>query len=110
MRIARQVWQRLVVSVSILSIGLAVQAVAQEVSGEGTASTIGGIASTTGGHSLGLVLLLIFLILVFWSLLPLIICYRVAERKRKDRGLWALLAIMFGWIAVLFLATSASER
>ena len=106
MRIARQVWQRLVVSVSILSIGLAVQAVAQEVSGEFS----GGILSATGGFGLGSSLLLIFFILVFWSLLPLIICYRVAERKRKDRGLWALLAIMFGWIAVLFLAASASER
>ena len=106
MRIARQVWQRLVVSVSILSIGLAVQAVAQEVSGYGTAAS----SAYGGGSSLGSTLLLIFFILVFWSLLPLIICYRVAERKRKDRGLWALLAIMFGWIAVLFLATSASER
>ena len=104
MRIARQVWQRLVVSVSILSIGLAVQAVAQEVRGYGTA------ASAYGGSSFLGTLLLILFILVFWSLLPLIICYRVAERKRKDRGLWALLAIMFGWIAVLFLATSASER
>jgi len=103
MRIARQVWHRLVVSVSILSIGLAVQAVAQEVSGFGDL----GSPAVSG---LGSALLLIFFILVFWSLLPLIICYRIAGRKGKGRGLWVLLAIIFGWIAVLVLAASASER
>ena len=109
MKIARQVWHRLVVSVSILSIGLAVQAVAQDVSGEGRDFGDYGATAAFGG-SAGLSLLLIFFVLVFWSLLPLIICYRVAGRKGKGRGLWVFLSIIFGWIAVLVLAASASER
>ena len=54
--------------------------------------------------------LIVFLLFLLWSLLPLIICYRTAGRKGKSQGLWGLLAIIFGWIAVLFIAASASER
>ena len=54
--------------------------------------------------------LIVFLLFLLWSLLPLIICYRTAGRKGKSQGLWALLALIFGWIAVLVIAASASER
>lgn len=60
--------------------------------------------------TLGGILIAILIIAVVWSLLPLIICYNVAGRKGKSQGLWVLLAIIFGWIAVLFLAMASTER
>lgn len=54
--------------------------------------------------------LLAVLIGLFWSVLPAIICYSMAGRKGKSRGLWILLAIFFGWIAVLFLAIASPKR
>ncbi len=56
------------------------------------------------------ILLTLVLIGLLWSLLPLIICYSMAGRKGKSRGLWLLLGIIFGWIAVLFLAIASPER
>jgi len=48
--------------------------------------------------------------LIVWSLIPLLICTAMAGRKGKSKGLWMLLAILFGWLAVLVLAASASEN
>lgn len=50
------------------------------------------------------------LILVVWGLIPLFICYSMAGRKGKSRGLWVFLGLIFGWIAVLFLAIAAPEK
>jgi len=60
--------------------------------------------------TLGGILIVILIIAVVWSLVPLVICSSMARRKGKSRGLWILLAIIFGWIAVLFLAIAAPER
>ena len=54
--------------------------------------------------------LVIIFAVFLWSVLPLIICSSMAKRKGKSRALWILLAILFGWIAVLFLAIAASEH
>jgi len=48
--------------------------------------------------------------LVVWSLIPLFICSSMASRKGKSKGLWVFLGILFGWLAVLVLAASASEN
>ena len=48
--------------------------------------------------------------LIVWSLIPLFICASLAGKKGKSKGLWVLLGIVFGWIAVLVLAVSASEN
>jgi len=55
-------------------------------------------------------LLAIFIFLIVWDLLPIIICYSMAKRKGKSRVLWVLLAAIFGWLAVLFIAIAAPER
>jgi len=34
----------------------------------------------------------------------------MAKRKGKSRFLWVLLAAIFGWLAVLFIAIAAPER
>ena len=56
------------------------------------------------------ILIGLFVFVIVWSVLPLIICYNVAGRKGKSQGLWVLLAIIFGWIAVLCLAMASTER
>jgi hypothetical protein len=60
--------------------------------------------------TLGGIFVTILIIAVVWSLIPLMICSSMAGRKGKSRGLWILLAIIFGWIAVLFLAIAAPEH
>lgn len=55
-------------------------------------------------------LLIILLVAVVWSLIPLFICSSMASRKGKSRGLWILLGLIFGWLAVLVLAVSGSEK
>jgi hypothetical protein len=55
-------------------------------------------------------LLTILLIALVWSLVPLFICASLAGRKGKSRGLWVLLGIVFGWLAVLVIAVSSSEK
>ena len=57
-----------------------------------------------------LISLAIILAVFLWSVLPLMICSSMAKRKGKSRALWILLAIIFGWIAVLFLAIAAPEH
>jgi len=52
----------------------------------------------------------VLVVLVVWSFIPLLICSSMAGRKGKSKGLWVFLAILFGWLAVLVLAASASER
>lgn len=59
---------------------------------------------------MALVLLVIFLIALLWSLIPIFICYSMAGRKGKSRGLWVVLSLFFGWIAVLFLAIASPEN
>ena len=49
-------------------------------------------------------------ILVIWSIIPLMICSSMAGKKGKSKGLWIFMGILFGWLAVLVLAASASER
>jgi hypothetical protein len=48
--------------------------------------------------------------ILIWSILPLFICYSLAGRKGKSRALWLLLGIIFGWVAVLFIAIAAPEK
>ncbi|GEM_PF-6004952 len=72
------------------------------------AQTASGV-ETTAWFSL-FSLLIIFALVLLWSVLPLILCARMAGRKGKSRALWILLAIVFGWIAVLFLAIAAPEK
>lgn len=48
--------------------------------------------------------------IVVWSLIPLMICSSMAGKKGKSKGLWVFMGILFGWLAVLVLAASASER
>ena len=55
-------------------------------------------------------LMIILVVLVIWSFIPLFICSGMAGRKGKSKGLWVFLAILFGWLAVLVLAASASEK
>ena len=55
-------------------------------------------------------LMLYLIIIVVWSLIPLFICASMAGKKGKSKGLWVLLGIIFGWLAVLGLAVSASEK
>jgi len=52
----------------------------------------------------------VLLVGLFWSLIPLFICASIAGKKGKSKGLWVLLGIIFGWLAVLGLAISASEK
>ncbi len=54
--------------------------------------------------------LIALLIAVLWWLLPVYICSRMALQKGKSTGLWVFLAFLFGWLSVLVLAGSASER
>lgn len=55
-------------------------------------------------------LLIILLVALVWSLIPLFICYSLAGKKGKSRGLWVVLGLIFGWLAVLFIAISSSEK
>jgi hypothetical protein len=55
-------------------------------------------------------LLTILLIALVWSLVPLFICSSLAGRKGKSRGLWVFLGLIFGWLAVLVIAVSSSEK
>jgi hypothetical protein len=55
-------------------------------------------------------LMLYLVIAVIWSLIPLIICMSLAGKKGKSKGAWFFLSAIFGWIAVLVLAASASEK
>jgi hypothetical protein len=63
-----------------------------------------------GGHEMIVSALLVLLLVAGGWLLPLFACVRMAEQKGKDKGLWIFLALLFGWLAVLVLAASASER
>ena len=106
MRIARKVCSKVLISVFMLCGSFAQYGLGQEVYGEGRATDV----ATSSFSSIASLLTLLLVLGVFWALLPLIICRRVARRKGKSVGLWMLLAIVFGWVAVLFIAVSASEK
>jgi len=53
---------------------------------------------------------IILLITLVWSLIPILICSALAGRKGKSRGLWVFLGLIFGWLAVLVIAVSSSEK
>lgn len=55
-------------------------------------------------------LLVLLLMALLWSLIPILICYSMAGRRGKSRGLWVVLSLFFGWIAVLFLAIASPEK
>ncbi|MCK5827587.1 hypothetical protein KAH43_03595 [Candidatus Bipolaricaulota bacterium] len=101
----RKLCRKVLISVFMLCGSFAQYGLGQEVSGEGTRAV-----SSSGSLSSSISVLIILFVFLLWSLLPLIICSRVAGRKGKSRGLWMLLAIIFGWIAVLFIAVSATEK
>jgi len=50
--------------------------------------------------------LLILGALVLWSVLPIILCYRMASKRNRSRAGWAVLGLFIGWIAVAILAIS----
>ena len=53
---------------------------------------------------------IILVIALVWSLVPLFICSSLAGRRGKSRGLWAFLSLIFGWLAVLFIAVASPEN
>lgn len=60
--------------------------------------------------AMGGILTTLLIIGLIWSVVPLFICYSMARKKGKSRGLWLLLGIVFGWIAVLFIAIASPEK
>lgn len=60
--------------------------------------------------AMGGILRTLLIVGLICSLLPLSICYSTAGKKGKSRGLWLLLGIIFGWIAVLFIAIASPEK
>jgi len=58
----------------------------------------------------GGMILFYIVLLLGWVVPPLFICYSMASKKGKSKGLWLLLAVIFGWIAVLILAIAAPEK
>jgi len=93
---------RLLLLGSALSAGAAGSAVGQSVVGQQAGSPSAAATSY-------IPLVVLFLLLV-WCALPLILCYRLARRKGKSKGVWLLLGLVFGWIAVLIIAAVSSER
>lgn len=104
MGIVRKLCHKVLISLFVLCVSFARYSLGQVIYVESTEF------SRHFEFSYGSPLLTIPVVFLLWSLLPLIICYRAAGRKGKSRGLWMLLAIIFGWIAVLVIAASASER
>ncbi len=45
-------------------------------------------------------------VLLVWSLIPAFICLELSGKQGKSQGLWVVLGVLFGWIAVLVLAAS----
>jgi len=78
--------KRLLVAFPCFLVGLVWPLFAQTTSGSQAASSI-------------ISLLVIVAVVLGWMLGPVIICYRMATRKRKSHGLWIFLAILFGWLA-----------
>ncbi len=52
---------------------------------------------------------LILAVGAFWWVFPIIICLSMAGRKGKSPVLWLVLSIIFGWVAVLALASALPE-
>jgi len=53
-----------------------------------------------------------FLYLIFWLavwILPMIICNNQAKKKNRSTGNWILLAVLFGWFAVLAIFIAGTE-
>ena len=52
------------------------------------------------------------LYLMFWLMiwiLPVIICNNQAKKKNRSTGNWILLAVLFGWFAVLAVFVAGTE-
>jgi hypothetical protein len=53
--------------------------------------------------------LLLLILGLAWCLVPVLLCYSMAKKKRRDPVLWCVLGFFCGWIGVAILAISSPQ-
>jgi hypothetical protein len=47
---------------------------------------------------------------LIWSLIPIIVCQLIADKKNLDNTIWFILPLFFGWLALLFALLVAATK
>jgi len=52
----------------------------------------------------GLAELIVIVFIVFFTIVPIFVTYKIAKDKNRNAAGWTIAAIFFGWIATIIIA------